>query len=102
MRPFDGLWPASRPSRFIWLFVGAAGATYLIKRQVWAAKLAELKEKKDLMVERGRQEWDERKERVLSRGRQTGDKVSSRQLVSLQNVLTTLNLQVGRTIGSFT
>jgi vacuolar-type H+-ATPase subunit H len=58
------------------MFVGAAGATYLIKRQIWAAKLAEWKEKKDNMLDSGRQEWDERKERISGRGRQSRDKVS--------------------------
>jgi hypothetical protein len=66
------------PPSFLWLFVGTAGATatYWIKKQAWAAKLAEWKEKKDHMLERGRQKWDEKKEELKGRG---GDKVSLRR-----------------------
>lgn len=79
------IWPLSRPtgSRLLWIFVGAAGATYLIKRQIWATKLAEWKEKKDIMLDRGREGWDEKKEQVLVRSRQLREeKVSSIFLIT--------------------
>jgi hypothetical protein len=98
--PFSRFWPASRPSRLIWLFVGTAGAAYWIKHRVWAAKLAELKEKKDQMLEHGQQRWNEKKEQMVERRRQSEDKVSSHLFV-ISSLTQTIS-RGSRTVGSLT